>query len=185
MATCTNTNMGFAFGLDNQNTVFKRKNRWLFMVDGISASGVNALPPLKSSRPSISFKEMEAQHLTETVYFPAKPEWKAINLTLYDIKNCEGTTSEHVVFEWLRLAYDIDANDVIWRPSCEIVGSTSFKKETADLSLYDGCGTRLERWIFEGVWPQNIEFGELDMASNDVVTCDLTLRYDRAYWQAF
>jgi hypothetical protein len=42
----------------------------------------------------------------------------------------------------------------------------------------------IEGWKLEGVWCQNAEFGELDMQSSEVVTCDVSLRYDRAYWEA-
>ena len=49
--------------------------------------------------------------------------------------------------------------------------------------MYDGCGEILETWTFENVWPNNIEWGELDMSDSSYVTIDLTLRYDRAYWK--
>ena len=63
-----------------------------------------------------------------------------------------------------------------YKPSCD-----GFKKRDAKLELYDGCGKILETWVYEGIWPQSVEFGDLDMTSSDVITCDLTLRYDRAY----
>jgi hypothetical protein len=56
-------------------------------------------------------------------------------------------------------------------------------KERATLEMYNGCGDVLETWVFENAWPQAVEFGDLDMSSSDVVTCDLTIRYDRAYIQ--
>ena len=171
--------MGFDFGLNNPNTCFKQKHRWLFTIAGISADGVNSLPPARGARPSLSFKEIEAQHVNETVYFPSKPDWKPINLTLYDIKR-EGQES-HVVFDWLRKMYDVQAGTFA-RGSVGAAGA-AFKVPFATLNLYDGCGNTLEKWTFENVWPQNIEFGELDMTSSDVVTCDLTLRYDRAYYE--
>lgn len=166
-------NMGFDFGLEDPNTCFKRKNRWLFIIDGVSADreGINSLPPSKSARPSISFKEIEVQHLNETIYFPGKPDWKPINLTLYDIKK----NSIHPVFKWLTEIYD-PKNDAWYKTSCD-----GFKKPQATLELYDGCGTKIESWIFESIWPQAVEFGDLDMTTSDLITCDLTLRYDRAY----
>lgn len=178
------TTMGFQFGLGDSETIFKRKNRWLFRIKGVSAydlDGVHSLPPSKAARPSISFKEIEAQHLTETVYFPGKPEWKPITLTLYEICTntaCQNGESRYfcqnnVVFDWLKKAYDVKQGK--YNPSCD-----GFKTN-ATLSLYDGCGNSLEVWTFENCWPQNIEFGELDMQSSEVVTCDVTLRYDRAY----
>ena len=73
-------------GLDDESTCFKRKFRWLFTIKDISAEGINALAPHKSARPTITFKEIEAQHLTETIYYPGKPDWKPVALTLYDLK---------------------------------------------------------------------------------------------------
>lgn len=160
--------MGLQFGLDKADTCYKRKYRWLFIINDISASGVNSLPPLKSARPNISFKESEVQHLTETIYYAGKPEWKPVNLTLYDLKR-----NQHPVFEWLKKLYD--PQQVVWK-----YNNISFKKN-CKLELLDGCGAVMERWIFENAWPQTVEFGELDMSSSDIVTADITLRYDRAY----
>lgn len=164
--------MGFGF-VGDKETCYKRKHRWLFFIDDICGDGVPALPPAKAIRPSISFKEMEAQHLTETVYFPGKPEWKPLTLTLYDILH-PGIVV-HPVFEWLKEVYDPE-NDAQWVPSCD-----GFKRSQARLEMYDGCGEVMERWILETVWPQSVEFGDLDMTTSDILTCDVTLRYDRAY----
>ena len=163
--------MGFDFGLDRTDVCYKRKFRWLLKIDGVSAQGVDALPPSKAARPSMSFKESEVQHLTETLYYPSKPEWKPITLTIYDLKR-----NKHPVWEWLKLVYDPSASTNNWQAS----GDGEFKKD-AIIELYDGCGTTIERWTIENAWPQAVEFGELDMGANDVITADITLRYDRAY----
>jgi hypothetical protein len=173
---CENEPMSFYFHEewgDINTTCFKQKFRWLFVIPDISSSGANSLPPLKSARPSFSFKEMEAPHLNETIYFPSKPEFKPVNLTLYDIKK----TTENPVFSWLKRVYN-PANCSRWYPALD---SPSIKVGQAELSLFDPCGNVLETWVFEHAWPQAVEFGELDMGSSDVVTCDVTLRYDRAY----
>ena len=160
--------MGFDFGLESSKVCFKRKFRWLFKIDGVS-SFTNALPPEKGARPSLSFKEIEAQHLNEIAYFPGKPDWKPINLTLFDLK-----MSKNPVMEWIKKQYDPKSGE--W-------GRENFKIDTATLELYDGVGDVIEKWIFENVWPNNIEWGELDMADSHYVTIDLTLRYDRAYYE--
>lgn len=160
--------MGFGV-LGQGNTTFKRKNRWIFKINDVSDDGTSALPPLKSARPSLTFKEMEAQHLNETIFFPSKPEWKPVQLTLYDIDN-RGTK----VIDWIKKVYDVQTGD--WSPACD----TDFKKNVT-LELYDGCGNTCESWTFENAWPQVIEWGDLDMADAGIVTIDITLRYDRAY----
>lgn len=167
-------NMGFDFGLEDPNACFKRKNRWLFKIPDVSADGVASLPPAKAARPNLSFKEIEVQHINETIYFPGKPEWKPITLTLYDLKR-SGAGTLHPVFEWLRELYSPREN-AAYGPSCD-----GFKKNFALLEMYDGCGKAIETWVFETIWPQAVEFGDLDMSTSELLTCDITLRYDRAY----
>lgn len=162
--------MGMDFGLDGESACYKKKNRWLFIIPKISADeSVECLPPFKSSRPQFSFKELEAQHITETIYFPGRPEWKPITLFLYDLKK----DTENPIFKWLKELYD--PRQGTYKPSCD-----GWKKD-GTLEMYDGCGNVIETWTFENIWPQQIEFGDLDMGTSDLATCDLTLRYDRAY----
>jgi hypothetical protein len=162
-------NMGLEFGLE-QGKFCKRRHRFLFFVEDISADGANALPPLKSARPNLSYKEMIAKHLIEDVHYPAKPEWKPVTLTLYDLKNGE----DHPVFEWTKELYDPQTG------SFREPNAQEFIKE-ARVELYNGCGDRIEGWVFEDVWPQASNFQNLDMGNADVMTVDITLRYVRAF----
>lgn len=161
--------MGFDFGLESPNLCLMRKFRWLLFIPDVSAEGANALPPEKGARPSLSFKEIEAQHLNEIIYFPSKPDWKPVTLTLYDLKK-----NKNPVLEWLKKQYDPEKGDWQIRPG-------EFKKSIVRLEMYDGCGNTQETWTFENVYPNNIEWGELDMSDSGYVTVELTLRYDRAY----
>ncbi len=152
---------------------WRKKHRWLMEIDQVSGipsvGAVSVLPPQKSARPSLTFKEIEAQHLTETIYFPSKPDWKPISLVLYDVK-----TNGNPVFDWIKTIYDPE-NESRWLASC-----SGFKRK-ATLRLFDGCGVTLDTWVFENAWPQVAEFGDLDMSESAVVVCEVTLRYDRAY----
>lgn len=167
---------------------YKRKFRWKFIIPSICADGVFSLPPSKAARPNLTFKTMEAQHLNETVYYPAKPEWKPLQLQLYDVLKYDGGGNplSNPIFSWIMRAYD-PGPDVCgqWNPSLGDVfnqaAMPSFKAAYAFLHLYDGCGVLQERWVFEHVWPESVDWGDLNYAESDVVMCDLTLRYDRAF----
>lgn len=166
--------MGMDFGLPMSNgtsRACKRKFRWLFKIEGVSGY-TNSLPPMRSERPSLSFRETPIQHLNETIYIPVKPEWKPVSLVLYDVK----TRGEHPVFKWLKDGYDPKAGQ--WYP----VTNGEFLKE-AKLELYDGCGNVIETWVYENAWPQVSEFGELDMGNQELVTAQVTMRYARAFVQ--
>lgn len=173
--------MGMGFGLERPDTIFKRKFRWLLKIDGVSAQGVNALPPEKSARPSMSFKENEVQHISESVFFPGKPEWKPLNLTLYDI-NC----NSNPVFDWLNSLYQPRTGKYCYVVNENFANQndptayTGFKKN-AELLLYDGCGDCIEKWRYENCYPQSVDWQDLDMGSSDILMVEVTLRYDRAY----
>ena len=166
------------------NACFKMKFRWMMTIDGVagtknsgsSSEGVFVLPPLKSARPSLGFKEMEVKHVNETIYFPTRPEWKPINLTLYDLKG-----DNHPVWDWIKSIYDPDQGFFFPTINFGSSGAESSFKKNVNLCLLDGCGTTMEKWKFENAWPQNIEFGDLDMSDSGFVTADIALRYDRAF----
>lgn len=163
--------MAIQMGLNwHQGTVFKRKFRWLFFIDEIVDGGVQALPPEKGSRPSLSFKEQTLEHLTETINFPTKPEWKPFTLTLFDAK-CKFWP---VWEKWLVKFYNPETG------SFTPVIDAEYKKKIR-LEMYDGCGDILEKWTFENAYPSEIDFDSLDMNDSGIVYINLTIRYDRAY----
>lgn len=165
--------MGLQFGLEKDAMCPKRAFRWLFKIPMISCddspNAVNALPPEKSARPNLSFKEMDVNHLIEDVYYPAKPDWKPISLTLFDFKK-----EKHPVFEWIKEVYKPKDGQFF-----EALRNDLIKE--CELTLYSGCGEPMESWIFEDCWPQAINFNTLDMTSSAIVMVDITLRYARAY----
>jgi len=172
-------NMGMG-RLADPTTLFKRKFRWMFRLVGGSngqagwiGEGINALPPLKGGRPSLEFKDIEVQHVTEDIYLPGKPSWKPVTFTLYDI-NCTSSALPSPIWTWVTSCYDAFTGD--YYPILD----NNFKQNCC-LELYSGCGDTLERWFFENAWPSQINWGELDMSNSEVVTCEITLKYDRAY----
>lgn len=156
-----------------QDICFKRKFRWMLNIPDVAGDFASAnaeiLPPLKSARPNVAFKEMQAEHLNETLFYPSKPEYKPITITLYDLKQ-----ASHPVLLWIASCFR--AEDGAWFLATE----RQFIRDVR-LELYDGCGNTMETWVYENAWPQQIDFGDMDMSSSDLVTCDITLRYARAY----
>jgi hypothetical protein len=171
--------MGLSFGLAPSSFNPKTKNRWMFSLPGVIAdkNSVTTLPPKKASRPGISLKEGEFQHVQETIYYPMKAEWKVISLTLYDIR-----CNNNAVFDWLEQIYtsEIDLAGSGVANFGRILDFNLLKD--AKLELYTGCGEVMETWTFQGCYPSNIEWGDLDMESADIVTVDVTLRYQRAFF---
>ena len=170
--------LGLSMGLES-GQYCKRQNRWMFIIDDIAgdfgpSTSTNVLPPSKAARPSIQFKEMPVNHLFEEVFYPAKPEWKPINLTLYDLKK-----DSHPIWDWLSEIYDPQFG-AFNAPNTNPGPNTGLIRRCT-LEMYDGCGAILESWVFEDCWPQSVDFQTLDYAQDGVMMCDITLRYARSY----
>lgn len=164
--------------LNLPTTCFKRKYRWFVKFDEINYTFI--LPPNKTARPTLTFKDMEAQHLNETIYFPGKPDWKPITLTLYDIQ--KGTDNA----VWKKILELYDPKQGTYNTSVGIITQDyedGYKFKEMKVGMLDGCGKTIEVWVFENPYFQEVNWGELDMTVSDVVYVDITIRYDRAYVQ--
>ena len=153
----------------------KRKFRWLFLIENITTGNTEALPCWKASRPKFQFKEMQAEHLNETISFPSKTEWQSIQISLYD--RCINT--QNPIFTWLKMT-QYDPSPIgcgAWYPAIDPLSL----KTCAGLQLLDGCGNIIEAWTLEHAYPQSVDWGELESTNYDIVTVDVTLKYDRAY----
>jgi hypothetical protein len=178
-------NMGIGFA---SQVLFKRQNRFIMYIPGIThtVTGQRAISKVmveeKSSRPNISFKEIEVPHLIETIYFAGRPDWKPLKVTLYDVAN------DNPAWDWVKANYAVNSNNnqvsVQYKGSLTNVGAggSNFKR-TIQIFMLDGCGSAIEAWTYMNAFPTDVEFGETDMTGNDVMKVNLTLRYDRAYWE--
>ena len=89
----------------------------------------------------------------------------------------------------LRNAGYVDPNDVSTTGNVDDAGTLS--KATAAAALggvlikeLDGDGDILGHWILNNPWVRSVSFGDLDYASEELMTVDLTLRYDWAEYKS-
>lgn len=163
----------------------KRKFRFLFEIQGVTdiSDPLVALPAQKATRPSINLKEMDVPHLQETLYLPGRPDWKQLSVTLYDVNK------NHPIWKWLLSFYNPgpvnpSEGQILGGAQANSPGyfgfAKSFKKDSILYTL-DGCGNEIERWVYQNCWPTEIDYGDMDMSDTDIMTINLTMRYDRAY----
>lgn len=92
----------------------------------------------------------------------------------------DGSTKFTSIFEWIASVYDITDPCVL-----QMGSALSDYQGEALIRLYDGCGRTIEAWILGNMWPQSVNFGELDMSSSEEVTVELTLRYSNVAYRSF
>lgn len=178
-------NMGLG-ALGNGDVIFKRKFRWTFEVqyccggDGVDPKTVPATFVKMGNRPQIDFEEIEINYLNGKMFIPGKGTWQPLSITYYDVAGLVSGSATSALLSWIASIYDIQ-NPVCLKMNSALDGYAG----TAKLMLYDGCGNPLESWLLKGVWPQSVNWGDLDMGSSDECTIELTLRYQSVEYASF
>ena len=141
----------------------KLKNRFVMSVDGIPAYLIKT-----TARPSISFDEVELNHLNVKRFVKGKATWETVEMTLYDPVV---PSAAQAVMEWVRLGHEsVTGRD----------GYSDFYKKDVLIKVLGPVGDVVEQWTLKGAWIQAANFNDLDFSSSDPVDISLTLRYDYA-----
>lgn len=155
------------------NTVeIRRKYRWVFETLGRGQgqfSQAELLLLQSASRPSFKFEEPEMHHNQEVARFAGKQDWEPMTMVWYDAEQDPDISKG--LYAWIETVSNMHSL---------AVAHPRFYKKTGSLCVLDGSGQTNERWSLMGTWPSACNFQELDYTSTDLLTCEATLRFDRA-----
>lgn len=156
--------------LGGAQLTFKRKFRWTFSISGI-CGGAQSIPERfvkLAARPNLSIDETEINFLNAKTWIPGKATWETITITYYDV----ATRDNLPLWNWLASVYNF--TDPI---NLQMGSNRNDYAAYGNLVLYDGCGNPIEQWVLNDLWPQAVNFGDLDYATSDECNIELTLRY--------
>jgi len=157
------------------NTIFKRKFRYTFTITGICGNQGAFVPKSyvkTAARPNLAIEETEINFLNAKMFIPGKATWETITVTYIDAVNPSNIGSFKPLWDWMASLYDF--TDPI---NLKMGSMRRDYSATGILDMYDGCGTLIETWQLNNMWPTAIDFGELDYSSSEECTIALTLRY--------
>ena len=141
----------------------KLKNRFVMSIDGIPAYLIKT-----ANRPTISFEEVELNHMNVKRFVKGKATWETIEITMYDPVV---PSAAQAAMEWIRLSHEsVTGRD----------GYSDFYKKDVQFQVLGPVGDVVEQWTLKGTWIQAANFNDLDFASSEPVDISLTLRYDYA-----
>ena len=144
----------------------KLKNRYVMSIDGIHAYLIKT-----ANRPSITFEEVELNHMNVKRWVKGKGVWQQMQITLYDPVVPSAAQS---IMEWIRLSHEsVTGRD----------GYSDFYKKDVTFQVLGPVGDIVEEWKLKGTWVQDAQFGDMDFQSSDPVDITVTLRYDYAILQ--
>ena len=141
----------------------KLGNRFIMEINGIESYIIKT-----ASRPTFTSEIVELDHINVKRKIKGKSTWDDINITLYDPIVPSGAQQ---VMEWIRSSHEsLTGRD----------GYAAFYKKDINFFLLGPVGDKIEQWTLKGAFITQANFGELDWASNDPLSIELTLTYDYA-----
>jgi hypothetical protein len=144
----------------------KRKNRWIFAIEGIDAFILKS-----ASRPSFSIGEQEINFINAKRYVAGKLTFDSLSVTLHDPIAPSGAQQ---VMEWIRTHYESVSGRA---------GYADFYKRDCQIKMLDPVGTVVELWDVKGAFLTNVSYGDLSYDAEDPADISLTIRFDNCVLQ--
>jgi len=143
----------------------KTQNRfWFYLEPG----GVPSHLCVATNKPSFTMSPIIVDHLNVQRKFKGKMEWQDITLTLNDVIDPIAAASVH---DWVLAHHD---------PVTGVDGYAEDYKRELQLDAIGPDLEPVETWILNGAFIIGTNYGDLDFASNEKLTIELTLAYDYA-----
>lgn len=144
----------------------KRKNRWVFGIEGIDAYICKS-----AARPTFSTESIEIPWMNSTRYVAGKTKIGTFSVTLHDPI---APSAAQQVMEWLRLHTELVSGRS---------GYSDFYMRDGQLKLYDPIGTCIEYWDVKGMFLPEVNFGELSYDSAELIEVGVTIQCQNAALQ--
>jgi len=163
----------------------KRAHRFLLQFD-LPGGTTTQIYARRVSKPSFDVGQSEHKFLGSTYYYPGAVTWSDVSCTLVDSSSPDFDLLCNLL---LRNAGYVDPNDVSTTGNVDNAGTIS--KATAVDALgsvlikeLNGDGDVMGHWVLNNAWARSISFGDLDYSSEELMTVDVTLRYDWAQYKS-
>ncbi len=129
---------------------------------------------MEAKRPTVTFGDITVDVYNSKVKLAGKPEWQDMTVKLRD--DASGNVSR-LVGEQLQKQFD-------FMNQASAAAGIDYKFFTRLEMLDGGNGAStpvvLETWEIVGCYLSSVDYGTVNYANNEVVTVDLTIKYDNA-----
>lgn len=169
-------------GIGNGILQPKAKNRWKAIFNGLGgSSGASAGVPndlslqvITFTRPNLSWEEVQLDRYNSRVYVLGKHTFEPTTMTIEDdVTN----RASHAIQSQLEMQQRLIGVSGPWLNTSPTAFSYKFAMQ---LEMLDGNEAVTESWIYEGCSLQSVNWGDMDYATGEKVTIDITVRFDHA-----
>ena len=159
----------------------KRAYRWYIGFENLSTNHGDLQYACKRvDRPSISVSETEHTYINHKFYYPGRVEWSEVSVSFVDVVGDDGAAD--VFLKALKDAgYVVPTGDAAASPLVTL-GKKSLHDQMGDVYLYmvNADGDIHEKWILKNAFFKSVRLSGLDYGSDEMLTVDVSIRYDYA-----
>lgn len=119
--------------------------------------------------PNIQTPAIVVSHGNTDAFFAGRAQWDSGELV---VRDTIGADIEAQINEWHRMVYNVYTDQIGW--------AYQYQK-TGIVYQYAPDGTHARKWKLLGLWPEMVNYGQLDQESSDKKTISMTLRYNKAF----
>ena len=147
----------------------QRANQATLQIVGLDNDDLITMSVTSWSMPKVSSGIVELAYLNEKRKFTGNPTYEDLSIVVNDYVD-QNTAS--VLWAWRQQVHD---------PVSGLSGLAADYKKTGYISLFDPSGQIERQWRLEGLWPQNMDPGEIDYTSEDTMKIHMTIVTDKFY----
>jgi hypothetical protein len=164
------------------NSALEPKRQFRFL---LQLSPLESYVVTKVNRPSFSIGESEHKFINHTFYYPGRVTWNEVNFSLVDavLPDSTGILMKMLMASGYRFPTNAnvtrtlskaEATAAVGNVMIHVLGSGDQVDPTSPSGEY------LETWTLKNPWIKDVAMGDLAYDSDDILSMDVTLRYDWA-----
>ena len=165
----------------NSNAEAKRKFRFLLTLSKDAIGGqtkeiktVEKWLITKVTRPSFQISEATHSFLNHTFYYPGRLTWQDVSFTIVDALYPD--TSSILMGMLEQSGYRLPSA----AESSYQTMSKANSKINVKIEAIDAAGSPVDVWTLQNAWVSQSNFGDFDYTADDLMSIDVTLKYDYA-----
>ena len=160
----------------------KRKFRWILTISSPHGN-IPAWVIKKVTKPTYTVSEVKHSYINHSFYYPGRVEYNEVEFTLVDPVNPDAANNilKMIDMSGYKLPdTEAHAAQTITKASA-VAAFGGLTLEQISGESEDGEGvTSIETWELKNCWIKEVNFGDLDYESDDIVEITVKVRYDWA-----
>jgi len=165
------------------NSTMEPKRQFRFVLE---LSPLESYVITKVNRPSFEIGESEHKFINHTFYYPGRVTWNEVSFSMVDpvMPDSTGILMKMLMASGYRFPSDVNvAQKTVSKAEAVLAVGNAKIRVLGPGNQADPTNSNsqtLETWTLKNPWIKSVNMGDLDYTSDDILSMDVTLRYDWA-----